>query len=89
MQVKATGELTLRGTAKKVTIPLEAQRSGSSVKVAGSFPIVFEEWGIPNPSFGPADTEDKGSSSSCSSSAAEAPVRGLGRRRKALAEVPM
>lgn len=60
VQVQATGQLTLRGTTKEVTIPLEAQRSGSTVKVAGSFPIVFDEWGIPNPSFGPADTEDNG-----------------------------
>ena len=60
VQVQATGELTLRGTTKEVTIPMEAQRTGSSVKAAGSFPIVFEDWGIPNPSFGPADTEDNG-----------------------------
>ena len=39
---------------------LEAQRSGSAFKVSGSIPIVFDEWGIPNPSFGPADTEDHG-----------------------------
>lgn len=57
---KATGELTLRGTTRSVTFDLEAQRSGPSIRVAGSIPIVFEEWGIPNPSFGPADTEDHG-----------------------------
>ena len=57
---KATGELTLRGTTKPVTFDLEAQRSGPSIRVAGTIPIVFEEWGIPNPSFGPADTEDNG-----------------------------
>lgn len=60
VNVKATGELTLRGTTKKVTVDLAAQRSGSTIKVAGTFPIVFEEWGIPNPSFGPAETEDNG-----------------------------
>ena len=60
VDVKATGELTLRGTTKEVTVGLEAQRSGSTIKVAGSVPIVFEDWGIPNPSFGPADTEDSG-----------------------------
>lgn len=58
--VEATGELTLRGTTRSVTFDLEAQRSGSSIRVAGSIPIVFEEWGIPNPSFGPAETEDDG-----------------------------
>jgi polyisoprenoid-binding protein YceI len=58
--VEATGELTLRGTTRPVTFDLEAQRSGPSIRVAGSIPIVFEEWGIPNPSFGPAETEDNG-----------------------------
>ena len=58
--VKATGRLTLRGTTKPVTFDLAAQRSGSSIRVAGTIPIVFAEWGIPNPSFGPADTEDHG-----------------------------
>ncbi len=58
--VRATGDLTLRGTTKPVTVALQAQRSGSGIEVAGSIPIVFEEWGIPNPSFGPARTEDRG-----------------------------
>ena len=58
--VEATGDLTLRGTTKPVTFELAAQRSGSSIRVAGTIPIVFAEWGIPNPSFGPADTEDHG-----------------------------
>lgn len=57
---EATGDLTLRGTTKRVTIDVEAQRSGATVRVAGSFPVVFAEWGIPNPSFGPAQTEDDG-----------------------------
>lgn len=58
--VKATGDLTLRGTTRTVTFNLDAQRSGSSIRVAGAIPIVFDEWGIPNPSFGPAETEDHG-----------------------------
>jgi polyisoprenoid-binding protein YceI len=58
--VEATGRLTLRGATKPVTFDLAAQRSGSSIRVAGTIPIVFAEWGIPNPSFGPADTEDHG-----------------------------
>ena len=60
VNVKATGELTLRGTTKTVTIDLAAQRTGDTIKVAGSFPIVFEEWDIPNPTYGPATTEDNG-----------------------------
>jgi polyisoprenoid-binding protein YceI len=57
---KASGDLTLRGVKKRVTVALTATRSGSAIKVAGSVPIVFADWGIPNPSAGPATTEDHG-----------------------------
>ncbi len=59
-RIDGTGDLTLRGTTKNVTVPLVAERSGGSIRVAGRVPIVFQEWGIPNPSFGPAQTEDRG-----------------------------
>lgn len=58
--VQATGDLTLRGTTRSVTARLTAERSGGSIRLAGSIPVVFGEWGIPNPSFGPAQTEDRG-----------------------------
>jgi polyisoprenoid-binding protein YceI len=58
--VDGTGKLTLRSTTKTVTIPLTAQLDGSTIKVQGTVPITFDEWGIPNPSFGPAQTEDHG-----------------------------
>jgi polyisoprenoid-binding protein YceI len=58
--VQAKGDLTLHGTTKSVTVPVQAQRSGAGVRVAGSIPVVFAEWGIPSPSFGPAQTEDHG-----------------------------
>ena len=58
--VQATGDLTLRGTTKSVTVDLEARRSGQTIEVAGTIPIVFADYGIPNPSFGPASTEDHG-----------------------------
>jgi polyisoprenoid-binding protein YceI len=56
----ATGDLTLHGTTKSVTFEVQAQRSGSSIQVVGQIPITFADWGIPNPSFGPASTEDNG-----------------------------
>ncbi|MEX2557104.1 MAG: YceI family protein [Actinomycetota bacterium] len=56
----ATGELTLRGTTKTVTVELTGRRNGGSIQVGGSIPIVFEEWDIPNPSGGPAQTSDEG-----------------------------
>ena len=58
---KATGKLTLKGTTKDVTLDLEADRKGNDIEVNGTFDIVFADWKIDNPSFGPAQTEDKGS----------------------------
>jgi polyisoprenoid-binding protein YceI len=56
----AIGKLTLHGTTKEVTIDLTAKRSGGAIQVQGSLPITFDEWGIPAPSFGPAQVEDHG-----------------------------
>jgi polyisoprenoid-binding protein YceI len=56
----ATGDLTLRGTTKSVTFDVQAIKNGSSIQVVGQIPIVFADWGIPNPSFGPASTDDNG-----------------------------
>ncbi len=60
VDANATGNLTLRGTTKTVTFDLKAERSGGNIKVNGAIPIVFAEYNIPNPSFGPATTEDTG-----------------------------
>jgi polyisoprenoid-binding protein YceI len=56
----ATGTLTLHGVARRVTFPLQAQRSGATVKVNGAIPVVFADYGIENPSFGGITTEDHG-----------------------------
>jgi polyisoprenoid-binding protein YceI len=58
--VKATGELTLRGVTKTVTVDIAGVYTGSAIQVAGSIPVTFAEWDIPNPSFGPAQTEQEG-----------------------------
>lgn len=58
--VPATGELSLRGTTKTVTVDLVARRNGANIEVNGTIPVVFAEWNIPNPSFGPVTTEDHG-----------------------------
>jgi polyisoprenoid-binding protein YceI len=60
VNVKATGDLTLRGTTKSVTVDLQARRDGSNIDVVGSIPIVFSDWNIPNPSNGPVTTQDHG-----------------------------
>lgn len=56
----AVGELTLRGTTRPVTIELEARRTGDVFEVAGSLPIVFADWGIPDPSNVAASVGDEG-----------------------------
>jgi polyisoprenoid-binding protein YceI len=58
--VKASGKLTLHGTTKTVTVDLQTKRSADSIQVVGSIPILFADYGIPNPSFGPISTEDHG-----------------------------
>lgn len=56
----ATGDLTLRGTTKTVTFQVSGRRTGDAFQVTGQIPVVFAEWNIPDPSFGPARTEDRG-----------------------------
>jgi len=45
------GNLTLHGKTRPVTVHLTAARDAGTIKLAGSIPIVFADWGIPNPSF--------------------------------------
>ena len=56
----ATGELTLRGVTNPVTFDVTAQTADGRIGVLGSIPVVFEDYGIDNPSFGVVATEDNG-----------------------------
>jgi polyisoprenoid-binding protein YceI len=56
----ATGELTLRGVTNPVTFDVTAQTSEGRIGVLGSIPVLFEDYGIENPSFGIVATEDDG-----------------------------
>ncbi len=58
--VPATGDLTLHGATRTVTVNLKAQRTGNSIEVQGTIPIVFADYQIPNPSFASITTEDHG-----------------------------
>ncbi len=60
VSAEATGDLTLRGATASVTFPVEARLQDGVIQVSGSIPIVFADWGIPNPSGGPVTTEDNG-----------------------------
>ena len=61
-QVTATaaGELTLRGVTNPVTFEVTAQTTDGRIGVLGSIPVLFEDYGIDNPSFGVIATEDNG-----------------------------
>lgn len=57
---KATGKLTLHGVTKTVTIPMTAKRTGNNIQVLGSLPITFADYGIDDPSGGPASVGTTG-----------------------------
>jgi hypothetical protein len=50
----------MHGTTKSVTFTVQARRSGSTISISGSIPIVFADYGISNPSGGPATTSNNG-----------------------------
>jgi polyisoprenoid-binding protein YceI len=58
--VTVTGDLTVRDVTKSVTFDLEATRTADGIAVNGSIPVVFADYGINEPSFGPAKVEDAG-----------------------------
>jgi polyisoprenoid-binding protein YceI len=60
VSVTANGDLTLHGVTKSVAIPLKAQRNGNNIEVNGSLDVTFADYGIDNPSLGPAQTQDHG-----------------------------
>jgi polyisoprenoid-binding protein YceI len=57
---KATGELSMHGVTNVVDVDLQARRNGSKIEIKGSVPIVFTDYEIQNPSFGPAEVGDDG-----------------------------
>jgi polyisoprenoid-binding protein YceI len=57
---EATGELTLKGVTNPVTFEVQAKLENGKIGVLGSIPVVFEDYGIDNPSFGGITTEDNG-----------------------------
>jgi polyisoprenoid-binding protein YceI len=58
--VRATGKLTLHGTTNAVTFDLLARRNGAQIDVNGTIPVTFSDYGINNPSGGPASVGDHG-----------------------------
>jgi polyisoprenoid-binding protein YceI len=61
ISVDATGDLTLHGVTKEVTIPLEAQRTANVIAVTGQLDVPFADFGISQPtSFAVLSIEDHG-----------------------------
>ena len=58
--VSVTGDLTLRGVTQSVTTDLQAQLADGAITVQGAIPITFADYGIDNPSGGPAQVGDVG-----------------------------
>jgi polyisoprenoid-binding protein YceI len=56
----ATGKLTLHGTTKDITFPLTARRTAHLIAVEGNVPVTFSDYGIDNPSGGPASVGNTG-----------------------------
>jgi polyisoprenoid-binding protein YceI len=49
VSVSATGELTVHGVTKTVTIPIDAQLVGDTIVVVGSVDVVFADYGVTPP----------------------------------------
>ena len=49
IKAEATGDFTLHGVTKKVTVSLEGRWDGKQVQVVGNLPIVFGDYGITAP----------------------------------------
>jgi polyisoprenoid-binding protein YceI len=49
VKTQATGDFTLHGVTKQVTISLEGRWDGKQVQVVGNLPIVFSDYGITAP----------------------------------------
>lgn len=59
--VRATGEFTLHGVTRPVTIDLEGRWDGRQVQVVGRLPITFADYGITPPNIGGfVSVEDRG-----------------------------
>ncbi|WP_308797623.1 YceI family protein [Agromyces silvae] len=58
--IQATGDLTLAGVTRSVTVELEAVLNGETGQVAGSIPITFADFGVEAPNLGFVSVEPTG-----------------------------
>ncbi len=60
IKATATGDLTLHGVTKSVTLDVTAKKTGNSIAIAGSTDVTFADYSIDNPSNGAVTTQDHG-----------------------------
>lgn len=60
VKTTATGDLTVHGVKRSVTFDVVAKRTGTTIAINGSIPVTFADYGIGDPSFGPAVVQDHG-----------------------------
>jgi polyisoprenoid-binding protein YceI len=60
VKTSATGDLTVHGVKKSVTFDVVAKRTATTIAINGSIPVTFADYGIGDPSFGPATVQDHG-----------------------------
>lgn len=58
ISASASGKLTLKAETKDVQLDLTAQKDGDTISILTSYTVTFADWGIEDPSFGPAQVED-------------------------------
>lgn len=58
--VTVTGDLTVKGTTKRVTVPLKVLRTGTEVVVEATVPVRWTDYGVTAPSLGFVTVEDTG-----------------------------
>jgi len=60
VMVAPTGKLTLKAKTNDVSFQLKARRNGANIEVNGTIPVSFADYGIDNPSGGPAQVGNDG-----------------------------
>lgn len=57
---RAGGDLTIHGETNPVTVELTGERTAGELRVTGSIPITFADYGVDAPNFGGITVEDQG-----------------------------
>ncbi|SBW19216.1 YceI family protein [Candidatus Protofrankia californiensis] len=57
---QATGDLTLHGVTRTVTISLDAQRAGGQIRASGQIPVTFRDYDVSPPNIGGIKVEQNG-----------------------------